>query len=102
MLPPPRRSARGPAEVEFLELISFETGKTAPSIIISPGSGGRAYVFAELGFRMHARAYNVFIMAAHGGRTITELVQRHMDVLWHVAGMCNDRIGIFGGGLAAT
>ncbi len=84
---------------EPLELIYFKKGTDAPSILISPGSGGHGYVFAELGLRLHARAYNVFIMPAHGGRTVTELVRRHEDALRYIAGMCSDRIGIFGEGL---
>ena len=84
---------------ESLELIHFEQGKAKPSALISPGSGGHGYVFAELGLRLHARGYNVFIMPAHGGHTITELVQRHEDALRCIAGICNDRIGIFGEGL---
>jgi alpha-beta hydrolase superfamily lysophospholipase len=84
---------------ESLELIGFGRDRTAPSILISPGSGGHAYVFAELGYLMHARGYNAFIMPGHGGRTITELVERHEDALRHVAGACNERIGIFAEGL---
>ena len=30
------------------ELLYFEKNKSAPSILISPGSGGHSYVFAEL------------------------------------------------------
>jgi len=81
------------------ELIHFERGPTAPSILISPGSGGHAYVFAELGARMNERGYNVFIMPRHGGRTIAELVSRHEDAVTAIASMTNERIGVFGEGL---
>ncbi len=84
---------------ETFDLIYFAKGRNEPSILISPGSGGHGYVFAELGYRMHARGYNVFIMPSHGGRTITELVQRHEDALRYIAGACNERIGLYGEGL---
>ena len=84
---------------ESFDLICFGCDKSVPSILISPGSGGHGYVFAELGYRMHARGYNIFIMPAHGGRTIGELVDRHQDALRFIADVCNDRIGIFGEGL---
>jgi len=84
---------------ESFDLICFGRDKSAASILISPGSGGHAYVFAELGYHMHARGYNVFIMPAHGGRTIRELVDRHAAALEHIAEVCNDRTGIFGEGL---
>ncbi len=67
------------------ELIYFEEGKNAPSILISQGSGGHAYVFAELGYHMHLRVYNVFIMPKHGGSTIRELMPRHKDALDYIA-----------------
>ncbi len=81
------------------ELIYFEEGKHAPNILISPGSGGHAYVFAELGYQMHLRGYNVFIMPKHGGATINELVARHSDAVRFISNDFNDRIGIFGEGL---
>src|SRR6266568_6163233 len=81
------------------ELIYFEEGKNAPTLLISQGSGGHAYVFAELGYRMHLRGYNVFIMPKHGGATIRELMLRHEDALDHIAAHWNDRIGVFAEGL---
>lgn len=82
-----------------LELIYFEEGKNAPTILISQGSGGHAYVFAELGYHMHLRGYNVFLMPKHGGSTIRELMSRHKDALEHIATHWNDRIGVFAEGL---
>src|SRR6266571_4170166 len=81
------------------ELIYFEEGKNAPTILISQGSGGHAYVFAELGYHMHLRGYNVFIMPKHGGVTIGELMSRHKDALEHIATHWNERIGVFAEGL---
>ena len=81
------------------ELIYFEEGKNAPSILVSQGSGGHAYIFAELGYRMHLRGYNVFIMPRQGGSTIRELMARHRDALEHIAANWNERIGVFAEGL---
>jgi len=81
------------------ELIYFEEGKNAPTILISQGSGGHAYVFAELGYHIHLRGYNVCIMPKHGGVTIGELMSRHKDALEHIATHWNERIGVFAEGL---
>lgn len=81
------------------ELIYFEEGKNAPTILISQGSGGHAYIFAELAYRMHLLGYNVFIMPKHGGSTIGELMVRHKDALEHIAAHWNERIGVFAEGL---
>ncbi len=88
-----------PSGAARFELIYFEEGKNAPTILISPGSGGHAYVFAELGYHMHLRGYTVFIMPKHGGSTIRELMPRHKDALDHIAAHFNDRIGVFAEGL---
>ena len=82
-----------------LELLMFERGAASPSIVISPGSVGHAFVFAELGYLVYERGYNVFIMPKHGGRTVDELVQRHEAALARIAQMVGDRIGVFGEGL---
>ncbi len=81
------------------ELIYFEEGKNAPTLLISQGSGGHAYVFAELGYLMHLRGYNVCIMPKHGGTTIRELMPLHKDALEYIATYWNDRIGVFAEGL---
>lgn len=84
---------------ERFELVSFIKGSDWPSILISPGSGGHSYVFAELGYEMHGRGYNVFIMPKHGGRTVSELTNRHRDALEYVIRTVNDRVGMYAEGL---
>ena len=78
-----------------LDLIYFEKSRNAPNILISEGSGGHGYFFAELGYLMYLKAYNVFIMPRHGSMTINELVKRHNDALKYIAGNFNSRIGVF-------
>lgn len=80
------------------ELIHFGQDKTAPNILISPGSAGHSYIFAELGFRMHQRGYNVFVMPKHGGSSITKLMGRHKDALDHLLNTFNNRVGVFAEG----
>ena len=36
-----------------LELLMFERRAASPSVVISPGSAGHAFVFAELGYRVY-------------------------------------------------
>lgn len=84
---------------EDFELLMFERGAASPTALISPGSAGHAFVFAELGYLVYKRGYNVFIMPRHGGRTVDELVQRHEAALARIAQMVGDRIGVFGEGL---
>ncbi len=81
------------------ELPYFMKGKNAPNILIAQGSGGHSYVFAELGYQLHLREYNVFIMPKHGGYTVNQLIQRHTDALNHIAANFNERIGVYSEGL---
>lgn len=81
------------------ELLAFERSKDAPNILISPGSAGHAHVFAELGYQMHLRGYNVFVMPKHGGATVGDLVRRHSDAIEHISDTYSDRVGVFGEGL---
>ena len=81
------------------ELIHFESGTDHPSILISPGSFGHAYVFVELAWNLHVLGYNVFVMPKHGGHTVSELVVRHADAVAHISRTFNERVGIFGEGL---
>ena len=84
---------------KLFELPYFEKGKDAPNILISQGSGGHSYVFAELAYQMHLRGYNVFIMPKHGGYTVKELFQRHVDALKHISINFSDRTGVLSEGL---
>ena len=81
------------------ELIYFAKGKDAPNILISPGSAGHAYVFAELGYQMYHRGYNVFIMPKQGGHTVEALMPRHTDALKYITKNFNERICVFAEGL---
>ena len=84
---------------QSFELVYFEKNKNAQNILISPGSAGHAYVFAELGYQMYCRGYNVFIMQKEGGHTVSELIPRHTDALTYIAKNFNERIGVFAEGL---
>lgn len=57
---------------ERFDLLVCERNKDAPNILIPPGSAGHAHVFAEPGYHMHLRGYNVFIMPKHDGATVGE------------------------------
>jgi hypothetical protein len=70
----------------------------APNVLISQGSGGRGYVFAELAYRVHLWGFNVFVMPKHGGRTVNQLMSRHLEVLQYLRREFNDRIGLYGEG----
>lgn len=87
------------------ELVFFEKPGDAPNILISPGEAGHSYVFAELGYLMNQKGYNVFIMPKHGSSaTVNELVQRHRDALAYIKNNFSGRIGVFAegfGGYAA-
>ena len=88
-----------PSRHQLFDLVSFETGADAPSVLVSQGSGGHPYVFAELGYEMHRRGYNVFIMPKHGGRTVSQLMDRHRDALDYVIRGYNERVGVYAEGL---
>jgi hypothetical protein len=77
-------------------LVRFEAQKSAPCVLISPGSSGHAYLFAELGYRIHRLGFNVFILPKQGGRTISDLMQRHDDAVRWIRDAYNARVGIFG------
>jgi pimeloyl-ACP methyl ester carboxylesterase len=79
---------------ESLELIYFHNALDAPQ-----GSGGHGYVFAELAYRVHLWGFNVFVMPKHGGRTVNQLIGRHLEVLQYIRREFNDRIGLYGEGL---
>jgi alpha-beta hydrolase superfamily lysophospholipase len=81
------------------ELVCFSASRSDPNILISQGSGGHAYVFAELAYHLHLAGYNVFIMPKQGGYPIDELLVRHRDALHHIASQFNDTIGVYSEGL---
>jgi pimeloyl-ACP methyl ester carboxylesterase len=87
------------SEDKIFELIYFEKGKDAPNILISQGSGGHSYIFAELAYLMHLRGYNVFIMPKHGGQTIDKLVMRHADAHAHISNTFSGNMTVFAEGL---
>jgi hypothetical protein len=84
---------------ERLELVHFRRGQAEPNILISPGSGGHALIFAELAYCLYRAGFNVFIMPKHGGRTISELMVRHNDALDHIGKNFSAPIGVFSEGL---
>ncbi len=61
-----RRTGFVSADRRF-ELVTFEQARDAPNVLISQGTAGHAYVFAELAYVMHGRGYNVF--SSWRGRT---------------------------------
>ena len=67
----PRRLRPGP----------FSRWPGTTNILISQGSGGHGYVFAELAYYLRLAGYNVFIRPKHGGRTVDQLLTRHEAAL---------------------
>ena len=84
---------------DSFDLVHFRVGSQAPNILVSPGSGGHAYVFAEFAYHLHSAGYNVFVMPKHGGRTIDKLLTRHRRAVDFIAGEFNNTIGVYGEGL---
>lgn len=84
---------------QALELVHFSRDRHAPNVLISQGSGGHAYVFAELGYHVHLAGYNVFIMPRHGGNTVEQLMHRHNDALRFISYEFNHTIGAYAEGL---
>lgn len=81
------------------DLVQFGADHAAPNVLISQGSGGHAFVFAELAYQIHRRGYNVFIMPKHGGYSISELMVRHRDALKWIASNFHGKIGVYSEGL---
>ena len=50
-------------------------------------------------YRVHLWGFNVFVMPKHGGRTVNQLIGRHLEVLQYIRREFNDRIGLYGEGL---
>lgn len=81
------------------ELLRFFETTSSINILITPGSGGHAYVFAELGYLIHKQGFNVFIMPKHGGFTISELCKRHIDAVRFIRSKYSGGLHIYGEGL---
>lgn len=81
------------------ELLKFFKNEYATNVLITPGSAGHAYVFAELGYLIHQHGFNVFIMPRHGGFTISELLKRHTDAVHHIQSKYSGGVHIYGEGL---
>ena len=81
------------------ELLHFYKNSSATNVLISPGSGGHAYVFAELGYLIHKLGYNVFIMPRHGGYTMGQLLKRHEDAVEYISTNYTGDIHLYGEGL---
>ena len=58
------------------ELLSFTSPGLKRNILISQGTAGHAYVFAELAHFMHSSGFNAFVMPKRGGATVNELLTR--------------------------
>lgn len=80
------------------ELLHFARAG-APAVLISQGTAGTAYVFAELGYRIWERGFAVFIMPKHGGRTLDELVMRHDAAIRRIRELGHAWVGVFAEGL---
>jgi len=66
------------------ELLALKHSKNSSCLLISMGSAGHAYVFAELAYLIYKEGFDVFIMPKHGGLTISELLARHEDALTYL------------------
>ena len=84
---------------ETLELVCFSHDRRAPNILVSQGSGGHAYVFAEFAYHLHQAGYNVFVMPKHGPHTVEQLLVRHQDAVRFIAAQFNDTVGVYSEGL---
>ncbi len=81
------------------ELLSLPWHGADSSILISPGSGGHAFVFVELAYRLRTLGYTVYVMPKHGAGTVSQLVTRHRDALDRIRATGCGRIAIYGEGL---
>jgi hypothetical protein len=83
------------------DLLRFHVSDAAPNILVSQGSGGHSYVFAELAYRMSLLGNNVFVMPKHEGAPLNKLVSRHLDAIAHIRSRSSRDVAIFGEGLGA-
>jgi hypothetical protein len=81
------------------ELLCFLESPEARNVLLSPGSAGHAYVFAELAYLIHRHGHNVFVMPRQGSTPLAELVERHIAAARHIAKDHAGAIGLYGEGL---
>ena len=81
-----------------LELLHFPAGGKS-AVLISQGSGGHPYVFAEVAFAVHLLGHDVFVMPKHGDAPVAELLDRHTDALVHIQTRLGCSVVVFGEGL---
>lgn len=81
------------------ELLRFYKNSSAGNILISPGAGSHAYVFAELAYLIYKQGFNVFVMPRQGGYTISQLVKRHEDALEYINKNYGGDVHLYGEGL---
>lgn len=81
------------------ELLHFYKNSSATNVLISPGLGSHAYVFAELGYLIHKLGYNVFIMPRHGGYTIDQLFNRHEHAVEYITANYTGDLHLYGEGV---
>lgn len=87
------------SEDKNYELLSMKHSQNNFCLLISMGSGGHAYVFAELAYLIYKKDIDVFIMPKHGPHTISELVIRHEDAVKYLQKNYGDNIHIYSEGL---
>ncbi|MDO9001067.1 MAG: alpha/beta hydrolase [Bacteroidota bacterium] len=81
------------------ELLTMKHSQNNSCLLISMGSGGHAYVFAELAYLIYKKGTDVFIMPKHGPHTISELVIRHEDAVKYLQKFYGENIHIYSEGL---
>jgi hypothetical protein len=82
------------AKQKWMEYSFANLDKYGPSNLISPGSGGHAYVFTELGYSIHLRGHSVFILPKHSGYPVNALIKLQSDALKRISINFNYRIGV--------
>lgn len=90
---------------ETLELTYFEKSKNAPNILFITATGDHPYVYAELGYNLFLKGFNVFVIPTidHDFRFI-KIVDQVNDAAKYISENYNDKVGVIGasmGGLVA-
>lgn len=81
------------------ELLCMTAPENKSCLLISMGSGGHGYVFAELAYLIFKHGFNVFIMPKQGPYKVSELIIRHEDAISHLQKVYGNNIHIFSEGL---